>query len=310
MIPYGRAVCYSGYRNNQSPLNGTYPSEKEVLEDLRLLSGYYDYIRMYDISPHARTVLETIRTHNIPLKVMLGVEPKGEISNPACPWGGLHSDEDIARHKNENIEALDALVVLAERYKDIVLAVSVGNESTSPWHGNLMAPETIHDHAAYVKGKTSLPVTFCEGADVFLRTGKTIAPALDVISVHSYPLWHRVPVKDAVERTIRDITDVRKAFPGKEVIVTEYGWTTRANDKMDSSVTDEKHQDDYLRRIDLWKEETQTTMFVFEAFDEPWKGSDDPDEPEKHWGLWTVGRKPKRHARHIMETNSPSPLKR
>ena len=33
--------------------------------------------------------------------------------------------------------------------------------------------------------------------------------------------------------------------------------------------------------------------FVFEAFDEPWKGSPDPLEPEKHRGLFTVDRKPK-----------------
>ena len=32
---------------------------------------------------------------------------------------------------------------------------------------------------------------------------------------------------------------------------------------------------------------------LFEAFDEPWKGSPEPDEPEKHWGLYTVDRKPK-----------------
>lgn len=37
-----------------------------------------------------------------------------------------------------------------------------------------------------------------------------------------------------------------------------------------------------------------TTVFFFEAFDEPWKG--DPDNPlgaEKHWGLFNVDRTPK-----------------
>ena len=35
-------------------------------------------------------------------------------------------------------------------------------------------------------------------------------------------------------------------------------------------------------------------LFLFEAFDEPWKG--DPGNPagaEKHWGLWNVDRTPK-----------------
>ena len=42
-----------------------------------------------------------------------------------------------------------------------------------------------------------------------------------------------------------------------------------------------------------WSAEEQVLTFVFEAFDEPWKGSSDPMEPEKHWGLFTVDRTPK-----------------
>jgi hypothetical protein len=41
----------------------------------------------------------------------------------------------------------------------------------------------------------------------------------------------------------------------------------------------------------IWSE--GLLCFVFEAFDEPWKGSPDPLEPEKHWGLFTVDRRPK-----------------
>lgn len=35
-------------------------------------------------------------------------------------------------------------------------------------------------------------------------------------------------------------------------------------------------------------------MFYFSSFDEAWKGSPEPNEPEKHWGLFTVDRKPKK----------------
>jgi len=35
-------------------------------------------------------------------------------------------------------------------------------------------------------------------------------------------------------------------------------------------------------------------VFFFEAFDEPWKGSKDPDEPEKHWGIYYENRTPKK----------------
>jgi exo-beta-1,3-glucanase (GH17 family) len=45
--------------------------------------------------------------------------------------------------------------------------------------------------------------------------------------------------------------------------------------------------------MNAWSEEEKITIFFFEAFDEPWKGSNDPDEPEKHWGIYDVNRKKK-----------------
>jgi hypothetical protein len=37
------------------------------------------------------------------------------------------------------------------------------------------------------------------------------------------------------------------------------------------------------------------TLFIFEAFDEPWKGDPaNPEGAEKHWGLFTIDRKAKK----------------
>ena len=49
----------------------------------------------------------------------------------------------------------------------------------------------------------------------------------------------------------------------------------------------------YYQRLLEWVSEENILTFIFEAFDEPWKGSPDPNEPEKHWGLFTLERKPK-----------------
>jgi exo-beta-1,3-glucanase (GH17 family) len=40
--------------------------------------------------------------------------------------------------------------------------------------------------------------------------------------------------------------------------------------------------------------------FFFEAFDEPWKGSPHPLEPEKHWGLFRVNRQAKEAAKEFL----------
>jgi len=294
MIEYGKAVCYSGYREGQSPIHKIYPSYNEVLEDLRILEKYFHYIRMYDVSTHAKTVLKVIKENNIKLRVMLGVEPGGEISNPNCPWGGLHSDEEIAYNKVHNFVQLDDAAALANQYGDIVLAISVGNECTSDWHSGLMDPSTVAKHAAYLKKLVKQPVTFCEGSHYWKTKGQEIAKEVDFISIHSYPLWLRVPLEKAVSLNIQDYEENRATYPDKQIIFTEFGWATMSNEQMDSTQTNEETQQEYLKQVEAWSESAQVPMFIFEAFDEPWKGSTNPIEPEKHWGIFHVDRTPKK----------------
>jgi len=293
MIPYGRAVCYSGYREQQGPQIQVFPTYDQVLEDLTILAKHFDYIRMYDPYQHAQTVLKVIHDHNIPLKVMIGVEPRGEISNPNCPWGGLHSDEEIKFNKVFNYTQLDTLAELCNQYEDIVLAVAVGNECTSEWHANLMAPSTIANHVRYLKTKVKKPVTFCEGAYFFLQNGDEISKEVDFISIHSYPMWLKTPVQDSFQATVHDYQLIQEKYPDKQIIFTEFGWTTKADSKMNADEANEINQNRYLTEVEAWSTKNKITMFVFEAFDEPWKGSANPDEPEKHWGIMDVQRRPK-----------------
>ena len=293
MFEYAKAICYSGYRDGQSPRDRIYPSDEEVLEDLTILSKHFSYIRMYDVYEHAQSVLRVIHTHHIPLKVMLGVEPLGEISNPNCPWGGLHSDEAIQSHKVFNYKQLDALANLANRYRDIVLALAIGNENTASWHHNKMDPHTLAEHAKYLKTKTNLPITFCEGAYEWREHCSELADIVDFISIHVYPLWHKIPLKDALNATTIEYNQTVLKYPKKPVIFTEFGWTTSGGKQMDDTQTNETFQKEYLDQLAIWSEKNQVTMFIFEAFDEPWKGGNNPDEPEKHWGIYTVDRKPK-----------------
>ena len=37
MFDWGRAICYSGYREGQSPKDCTYPTYDQIVEDLKIL---------------------------------------------------------------------------------------------------------------------------------------------------------------------------------------------------------------------------------------------------------------------------------
>lgn len=297
MIKYGKGICYSGYRENQSPITRKYPTYEQIFEDLKILEGKFEYLRMYDPYEHAQIVLKVIRENKLNFKVMLGVEPQGEISNPNCPWGGLHSDEEIKFSHINNYRQLDLLAKLANEYQDIVFAVSVGNENTSEWHHNLMPASTLAEHVIYIRKLVHVPITFCEGAYAWNHHCQPLAKVVDFISIHSYPLWLQTPLKDALKLNIKDYQETLSTYPNKQVIFTEFGWATSSSGQMIKEDTNEEAQADYLSKVDQWAEDNKVLMFLFEAFDEPWKGSNNPDEPEKHWGIYHVNREPKLYYR-------------
>ncbi len=99
-------------------------------------------------------------------------------------------------------------------------------------------------------------------------------------------------IDDALSYTIANIRDVHRALPKSRIAILEAGWATTSVEFGDRA--SEAGQACYFEELGAWAKATNTTVFLFEAFDEPWKG--DPKNPlgaEKHWGLWFVDRTPK-----------------
>ena len=121
-----------------------------------------------------------------------------------------------------------------------------------------------------------------------------LATELDFISVHTYPAWEYRTIEDALEYTKQNYHAVVNHYPEKPVVITEAGWTTASNGRgLESWNASEELEAIYYEQLLEWTTREKILTFVFEAFDEPWKGSPDPQEPEKHWGVFTIDRKPK-----------------
>jgi exo-beta-1,3-glucanase (GH17 family) len=293
-LPTGNAICYSGYRHGQSPADKVYPSKAEILEDLSLLQPNWPLLRLYDCSLHAERVLEVIRENGMAFQVLLGAHLGAEVSNPNCPWGAQYDDAELAASRAENDAEIERLVSLANRYDDIVFAAAVGNEATVDWTDHLVPVPRMIELVRHVKARVAQPVTFCENYVPWLDKLAELADEVDFISLHTYPLWEYKSIEDALAYTQDNFDSVARRHPGKTVIITEAGWTTRSNGRgMNAACATPAKQAVYCRDLLDWTREAGILCFVFEAFDEPWKGSADPLEPEKHWGLYTVQRQPK-----------------
>ena len=287
-----KGICYSGFREGQSPRTGICPSYAEVEEDLRILvSDGYKYIRMYEPNAHARTALRVIRDNKLPLRMMLGIDPKREFNNIGCPW--LKESLNAARlQKNAaaNDRAIRNLITLANEYPDEIMCVSVGNENRPGWGADLVTADRLIEFATALRAGCKQPITYNEGTSEWLQL-EDLVEKIDIISIHSYPLWNGISSDKALAANQEDYRMIKARYPEKEVIFTECGWATMSNGKsMDSTQANEETQVQYLTSLWEWAEAEDIGVFVFEAFDEPWKGGDDENEPEKHWGIYNVNR--------------------
>lgn len=288
------AVCYSGYREGQSPAKRRYPTEAQVLEDLKLLAGRFRHLRMYDCGPHAELVLKCVRRDRLPFRVMIGAYLEAEVSNEKCPWGGRYDDDVLTRNRRENQVQLQKAILLANRYPEIVSAVAVGNEVTVEWTDHLVPVEHLVQYVNTVKAGVSHPVTVCDNYVPWASLLAPVAEAVDFISIHTYPVWEHRGLDTALAFTEENYDGVAKRYPGKPVVITEAGWATASNGKgIAKAQATEANQRAYVEQLVAWSRKRGILTFLFEAFDEPWKGSDDADEPEKHWGLFRVDRTPK-----------------
>ena len=299
-IEYGNAICYSGYRQGQSPLDDCYPDYHQVVEDLRILDAHWQYLRLYDCSRHAELVLRAIENEGFDFKVMLGADVGAEMQSFDCPWLEKHPDELLVANRVANDRQIDRLIELAGEYPHIVFAVSVGNEATVDWSDHRVPVERLLGFVRRIRQAVDQPITFCENYVPWTGKLEPLAVELDFISLHTYPVWEYRSIDGALEYTKQNYKSVAMHYPDKPVVITEAGWTTRSNGRgIETWNASQAFQAEYYGQLMDWSRHKGILTFVFEAFDEPWKGSDDPHEPEKHWGLFTVERKPKQVMRDL-----------
>ena len=289
----GKAICYSGFREGQEP-GGIVPSYDEIKEDLLILHNHWKYLRLYDCDEHSEIVLDVIQKENLNFKVMLGAYIGAEMNNFGCPWGGSYSEEQLIINKDRNLKQIQKLIRLANQYPDIIFSLSAGNEATVDWTDHFVPVKSVINYVKMLKKGAKQPVTFCENYVPWLDKLKGLVEEVDFISIHTYPVWEYKNIHEALEYTKDNYFAVANKYPNKPVVITEAGWATNSNGRgICPSNVSEELQNTYYNDLVNWSEEAEILTFVFEAFDEPWKGSNEPLEPEKHWGLFTVDRKPK-----------------
>jgi exo-beta-1,3-glucanase (GH17 family) len=288
----GEAVSYGCYRSGQAPgVKG--PSEAEIEQDLRLVQNHWNLIRLYGSDEDSERILKTIRKGGFPVKVMLGVWLENETGRPE-------------RQEENSKQALKG-ISLANEFPEIITAVSVGNETQVSWSAHRMDQQDLINYIRLVRHNIKVPVTTADDYSFWITSeSKKIADETDFIVTHLYSMWNGINVENAIEWMDRIFfQEVRPMHPDRLTVIGEAGWATNLNARktghgeqasLIKGTANLAAQEHYLIQLHKWILRTRVTTFLFEAFDEPWKGggdNSDPDEVEKHWGVFYENRKPK-----------------
>ena len=307
------AINYSPYRTsrNVNELGGEVITPANVLQDLRLVQATgIGTIRLFSSRAFARTVLEVIRDNNLDLKVQLGAYP-----NP-IPNAAAEAD---------NIAELDACIALANDFPTIVQAVSVGNETMVEWSTHKVPVADMARYIRKVRNAIRQPVTTNDNFLFWASVPKEIAEVVDYAAVHVYPFldtfynptafdWRQKAVPEDQRATAMINASVAEAKSQFErarkglaqlnlglipMVIGETGWTAvdTAGGPNLAFRAHPVNQKMYFEAMQRWAEEGRRdvqgpkAVFVFQAFDEPWKQGDDG------WGLFNA----RREARYVVQ---------
>ena len=251
-------------------------AKAEILEDLNIISKYWNLIRVYNADDDAERILEVIRENKLPIKMMLGVWLANETKHP--------------EQKNSNIKNVLRGIQLANLFKDII-AVNVGNETQVFWSWHRMNTENLIRYIRTVRNNTSVPVTMADDYNFWNKPeGRQVADELDFIVTHIYPLWNGKTLETAIPWMDSTFKDLQNRYPKRQIVLGETGWATTYNpDKkgpgeqgaLIKGEVSLKAQEKYLGLHNEWVNKNKVTTFLFEAFDEPWKGGGEDPGPMK-----------------------------
>ena len=307
-----KAVAYSPYRTaaNEAGRAAEVITPAMIKQDLDLLlQAGFGLIRVFDSDQKVATqTLEVIRTNRLDMKMQLGLYVAGD---------DVYNQNEIKRG-----------VALANSYKDIVLGVSVGNETMVSWSFHKVEPTVMRRYLKQVRDQITQPVTTNDNYAFWKETDATITDVIDYAALHTYPELDTVfvPEPGLFDWRQKDVPEAQRAAAMMDAAIGEaryqYGLARSHLDRLGradipivigetgwnavntGSLKFRAHpvnQKMYVDRLQAWAAEGRAgngpkNIFYFEAFDEPWKQGDDK------WGLFNV----QRQARYVVKDYFPA----
>ncbi|HZD90935.1 MAG TPA: glycosyltransferase, partial [Pseudolabrys sp.] len=189
---------------------------------------------------------------------------------------GAWVDKDKARNEREIKSAIDLA-----RHNSNVKSVIVGNETI--YRADQTVPELIKK-IQRVKRSVNVPVSTGEIWNIWLEHPELVS-AVDFIAAHILPYWEGFSGNQAVDQAAIIYDKLREAYPGKRIVIAEFGWPSAGYNLKDAQpgrLEQAQVLRDFVSRARAYGMEYN----IVEAIDQPWKTFEGGVGP--YWGLFNA----------------------
>ena len=255
---------YSPFQQGQYPQKDQYPTDDEMRRDLEIMSKLTDNIRTYSVDGTLGDIPKLAEEFGLRVTIGIWISP------------------DQARNEREIQKAIE----LANNSRSVVRVV-VGNEAL---FREEITPEELIVLLDRVRAAVKVPVTTSEQWHIWEKYPQ-LAKHVDLIAAHILPYWEFIPVDKAGEFVLDRARDLKKMFPKKPLLLSEVGWPSNGRMRGGADATP-ADQAIYLRNLVNTLNRRGYNYFVIEAFDQPWKASDE-GSVGAYWGVYNAARQQK-----------------
>ncbi|MBI6910046.1 glycosyltransferase [Pseudomonas sp. SIMBA_059] len=255
---------YSPFQQGQFPQKDQYPTDDQMRQDLAIMSKLTDNIRTYSVDGTLGDIPKLAEEFG--LRVTLGI------------W----ISPDLERNEREIQRAIE----IANSSRSVVRVV-VGNEAL---FREEITPEALIVLLDRVRAAVKVPVTTSEQWHIWEKNPQ-LAKHVDLIAAHILPFWEFIPMDKAGQYVLDRARDLKKLFPKKPLLLSEVGWPSNGRMR-GGNETSPADQAIYLRTLVNKLNRQGYNYFVIEAFDQPWKVSDE-GSAGAYWGVYNAARQQK-----------------
>src|ERR1700688_3200333 len=257
------SLSYAPFEGTGHPDVDNIPSVEKIRADMKKLAPLTRAIRLYSSTGGVELVPPIAAEFG--LKVTVGA------------W--------IDKNADRNEREIDSAISLA-RHNGNVNGVVVGNETI--YRGEQKIDDLI-TLIQRVKGQVNVPVTTGEIWNIWLEHPE-LASSVDFIAAHILPYWEGFSDKQAVDQALIIYQKLRDAFPGKRIVIAEFGWPS-AGYNLQNAIPGPFEQAVTLRNFVSRAEAIGMEYNIVEAVDQPWKFFEGGVGP--YWGILNAAREPK-----------------